>query len=128
MFRQHCTGNFSVEVGGQFHCGPDHTSPKILTFDVKIEYPDAALDAHGFLIDNLEFHNYFSSLKYTEDSCELLAKRAADHFCEMAPMAFTVHVDICVPGLADIEYEERPVDHRPLAAQLQGAPMTMGDL
>lgn len=128
MFHQHAVGNFSVEVGGQYHCGPDHISPKQLVFEVRIEYPDNALDSHGFLVDNLEFHNYFNNLHYTEDSCELVAKKAADYFCGKAPNAIRVHVDISVPGLADIEYEEKPADSRPLAVQLQGAPLTMGDL
>lgn len=107
MFIQHATGHFQVAVGGKWHCGPDNSSPKQLAYEIKIEYPDSALDSHGFLLDNLEFQKYFDSIQYTEDSCELMAWRAADHFFQMASnSACKVHADIKVPGLADIEYEE----------------------
>ncbi len=112
MFKQHATGSFSVEVGGDWHCGPDHTSPKLLTYDIVIEYHGADLDKHGFLIDNTEFKKYFDSIHYTESSCELMCKAAADHFCEIANHRLhtgglaRVDVDICVPGLADVCYEE----------------------
>src|ERR1041385_2755544 len=108
MYIQHATGSFEVEVGGEWHCGPDHTTPKTLTYDVRIQYPDTALDRHGFLIDNLEFRTYFDNVRYTEDSCELLAKKSADHFTALAPQCYKVQVDICVPGLADIEFDEEP--------------------
>ncbi len=124
MFIQHATGQFRLNVGGEWHCG-DGPEPKILTFDVKIEYPDTALNSHGFLIDNLEFQRYFDTIQYSEKSCELLAWQAADHFFKLANHSeCRVHCDIKVPGLADIEYveEERQsaVSKRSLA-RLKGA-------
>ncbi len=107
MFRQHAKGIFTTEVGGQWHCGPDHTSPKQLLYEVTIQYPDSALDSHGFLVDNLAFQQYFDTIRYTEDSCEMLAKKAADWFCGLCQhKEARVDVDICVPGLADIDYTE----------------------
>ncbi len=126
MFTQHAEGNFTLAVGGGYHCG-EAQFQQDLHFNVVIHYPDWALDAHGFLIDNLEFRRYFESIKFTEDSCELLAKKAADHFCDIAPHAIDVHVDIAVPGLADIEYEETPIrSRRPAAAA--AASFDIGDL
>lgn len=107
MFVQHATGEFQVDVGGLWHCGPDHTSPKRLVYDVKIVYPDDALDEHGFLVDNESFQQYFGGLGYTEDSCELLAKHCCEYFKQLAQgKAKDIQVDIAVPGLADITYEE----------------------
>jgi hypothetical protein len=106
MFVQHCKGKFTINVGGRWHCGPDHTSPKTLQYDVRVEYPDTALDEHGFLLDNTSFAEYFNRLSYTEDSCELLAKGAAEHFNEACGhKARKIAVDISVPGLADVEYD-----------------------
>lgn len=131
MFFQHVTGEFSVEVGGPWHCGPNDDSPKLLNYEVLVEYQDSALDEHGFLVDNLEFKRYFNSLGYTEDSCELMAKKAAEHFCRVAHKADWVYVNICVPGLACIKFKRKPgpdLDLPPLAAQLQGDPLRLEDM
>lgn len=107
MFTQHAKGMFTVEVGGRWHCGPDNTTPKQLAYEVTIEYPDGALDTHGFLIDNLAFQKYFDTIRYTEDSCEMVASKANTFFRGLCLHRDTkVKVDICVPGLADIESEE----------------------
>lgn len=107
MFTQHARGMFKTEVGGKWHCGPDNTSPKQLVYEVTIQYPDNALDSHGFLIDNLAFQRYFDTIRYTEDSCEVLAKKAADFFAGVCHHEDSkVMVDVKVPGLADISYEE----------------------
>lgn len=78
-FRQQALGNFSIDVIGEFHCGPDNTSPKIFNYEVELRYPTgrAALDEHGFLLDNTFFRLYFSSLKETSLSCELLVIHCA---------------------------------------------------
>ncbi len=112
MYLQHANGEFQVAVGGDWHCGPDSTSPKKFRYDVQIYYPDDALDNHGFLIDNQCFKTYFDSLGYVEESCELLAKKCADHFNQLAAgKEWRVLVKIMVPDLADITYDEagRPV-------------------
>lgn len=107
MFKQHAEGTFQVDVGGRFHCGPDHTSPKTLRYKVTVTAPDSCLNEHGFLCDNQCFQQYFDGIGYTEDSCELMAWRAADHFYKMVGHeGCRVEADIQVPGLADIEYEE----------------------
>ncbi len=131
MFTQHVTGDFYLEVGGPWHCGPDDSSPKRLKYEVLIEYPDQALDEHGFLIDNLAFRRYFDSIGYTVDSCEVIAMKACLHFCRLAQLAHLVCVDVCVPGLACIKYKGVPremKDSRPLAAQLQGDPLRLEDM
>ncbi len=111
MFVQHAKGDFWVHVNGDWHCGPDPSNPKRLKYDVRIEYPNEALDCHGFLIDNLEFTRYFDSITETSDSCELLAKNAADYFCQLCKHRETkVNVDITIPGLAGIQYEELESD------------------
>ncbi len=107
MFTQHATGMFDIEVGGQWHCGPDTNPRQRFSFEVTIEYPDSALDGHGFLIDNLAFQKYFDTLRYTEDSCEMVAMKANAFFRSLCCHRDTkVTVDICVPGLADIECAE----------------------
>lgn len=112
MFTQHAKGIFTVEVGGRWHCGPDNTSPKQLVYEVTVQYPDSALDGHGFLIDNLAFQKYFDTIRYTEDSCERIAQHATEFFCGICQHKDSkVDVDICVPGLADIDYEERETEY-----------------
>lgn len=79
-FRQEASGSFSVEVGGCYHCGPNHDSPKTFDYRVYVEYGNNALDDKGFLNDNLAFDAYFSSLQRVTDSCELMAQKAACFF------------------------------------------------
>lgn len=103
MFKQFAEGTFSVEVKGDFHCGPDHDSPKVFNWEVEICWSDAALDPRGFLLDNMAFRNYFRTLGVTEDSCELMVLKAAKHYwAEVRDRAQTVSVSINVPGLAKI--------------------------
>ena len=79
-FEQYATGIMNIEVEGDFHCGPDNTSPRDFTWEVLVVYPDEALDEHGFLLDNLEFEEYFKSLKRTNKSCEELIQAACEDF------------------------------------------------
>lgn len=102
MFTQSADGRFTVEVGGEFHCGPDHTTPKNFGWAVTIDWDDTTLDQHGFLLDNMGFRDYFNKLQFTTDSCELLAIKSAKHFKALAPLAHKVSVSITVPGLATI--------------------------
>ncbi len=103
MFKQQADGQFSVEVKGDFHCGPDHSSPKIFNWEVEICWADSALDQRGFLLDNMEFRKYFNTLGVTEDSCELLVLKAAKHYwTEVRDRAQNVSVSVHVPGLAKI--------------------------
>lgn len=75
-YTQRLYGSFSVRVTGLYHCGPNHDSPKTFHYDVKIIWPDSALDGNGFLADNTMGMSYFQSLCETGLSCELLAKQA----------------------------------------------------
>ncbi len=102
MFTQFAHGNFAVDVEGEFHCGPDNTSPKIFGWSVNINWPDEALDEHGFLLDNTSFRHYFDTLAVTSDSCELIVLKAAKHFKAIAKDAQAVTVSIEVPGLATV--------------------------
>lgn len=79
-FKQEASGTFSAEVGGCYHCGPNHDSPKTFDYRVYVEYGGKALDAFGFLNDNLAFDAYFESLNRVTDSCELIAQKAACFF------------------------------------------------
>jgi len=79
-FRQEASGTFSAAVGGCYHCGPNHESPKNFDYRVYVEYGDKALDSKGFLSDNLAFDEYFGSLPLVTDSCELMAQKAACFF------------------------------------------------
>jgi hypothetical protein len=86
MFKQSATGSFTVPIVGDWHCGPDATSPKTFPYRVTAEYPDTALDAHGFLLDNTAFSAYFAEIGRTpvSESCELLCKRIARELATMA--------------------------------------------
>lgn len=102
MFEQEGYGSFTAEVGGDFHCGPDPSSPKTFNWIVKVEWPDdSVLDEKGFLLDNMSFKRYFEALHMVTDSCEILVLKAAKHFRAKAPGA-KVSVSIDVPGLARI--------------------------
>ena len=81
-FEQYATGVMRVEVEGDFHCGPDKTSPRDFTWEVQVVYHDGALDEHGFLLDNLSFEEYFDSIKRTDKSCEALIEMACRDFWE----------------------------------------------
>lgn len=102
MFHQRAAGTFQIEVGGEFHCGPDHSSPKIFGWSVEIDWDDEALNQNGFLLDNMMFRGYFMGLSYTTDSCELLVLKASKHFKGLAGNALKVTVGIDVPGLSTV--------------------------
>lgn len=102
MFSQRAVGTFEPAVAGEFHCGPDHTSPKLFNWEVRLQWPDAALDPNGFLLDNMSFREYFNAIEVLTDSCELVTIKAAKHFTALAPAAGKVTVTIEVPGLAKV--------------------------
>lgn len=87
-FQQYVRGLFTIAVTGPYHCGPDHTSPKEFGYEVTLHYPNDALDAEGFLQDNLEFirytDEYFVNLGTTDLSCELLARKCALDLCGLS--------------------------------------------
>jgi hypothetical protein len=118
-FQQHAKGSFAVDVQGQFHCGPNHDSPKRFDFEVTIHYPANALDSQGFLLDNTAFKGYFESLGRTELSCELLAKTACEYFDSLAgDRAQSIDVAIWgIPDHARISYRiEKPPKAIPASA------------
>jgi hypothetical protein len=83
-FEQYATGVMSIEVEGDFHCGPDKQSPKDFTWEVLVRYPDGVLDEHGFLLDNLVFEEFFNGLGRTELSCERLMEECCKKLWEMS--------------------------------------------
>jgi hypothetical protein len=89
VFLQYAQGRFITEVTGEFHCGRNHDSPKIFEYEVTLHYPADALDAEGFLQDNLTYletvEHYFNSIHSTELSCEQLSRKAAKDLCEISP-------------------------------------------
>lgn len=99
-FKQEAHGSFSVHVLGENHCGPDHNSPKSFPFSVCIEYPVEALDARGFLLDNLHFRSYFDGIGQTDLSCELLARKCADDLFR-ATGGRCIKVTVSIWGIPD---------------------------
>src|SRR5579872_4748444 len=70
-FIQRAQGTFDVILApGTAHCGPQ-TSPNPLpaefSYSVEIEYSAGTLDEKGFLLDNMDFENYFRSLREQPD-------------------------------------------------------------
>lgn len=80
MFKQLASGQFTVEVEGLYHCGPNHESPKTFAYEAEVHYPIESLDERGFLLDNLTFSSWFDALGSITESCEMLARRAC---CEL---------------------------------------------
>lgn len=80
MFEQYAKGNFTIAVEGEFHCGPDGTSPKNFDYEVLIEWPDGSLDPNGFLLDNLTFDNFFRRCGKTALSCEEFVQHCSREF------------------------------------------------
>lgn len=84
MFRQIGVGEFSAEVTGCCHCGPNHETPKNFHYQVEIHYHDHCLDNDGMLLDNSYFRDWFNGLQVIEHSCEHIARRASQHFISTA--------------------------------------------
>ena len=85
-YRQHASGSFSAElVPGSAHCGLSFGSGTgHFKYTVDLEYSgDLALDAQGFLLDNLVFQTYFQGIAPIAVSCEVLARRCANDFKKM---------------------------------------------
>lgn len=106
-FRQHVEGEFEVIVKGQNHCGIDDEPRKAFRYEVDIFYPPDALDERGFLLDNLTFRSYFSSIGETDMSCERLAQSAHAYFCGLL-QGRGLHCRVAIWGIAGyarIEFE-----------------------
>lgn len=114
MFRQLANGRFEIEVEGENHCGPDHSSPKRFDYEVEIWWAPGALDDKGFLLDNQSFERYFMQLGRTSRSCELLAQQACEHFRRLTGgKAVSIRVAIWgIPGAAKVEYQDAPEDYQ----------------
>lgn len=88
-FIQRAEGDFTVMLAPHTpHCGPDQADfpiPGHFRYEVDVEYDPKALDENGFLLDNLEFKNYFNSLALygpISMSCEKLCESAEEAFCQ----------------------------------------------
>lgn len=81
VFAQHAAGDFVVKtVPATSHCGRTSGNGHF-RYCVDINYhSDAALDEHGFLLDNLDFQDYFDSLSDVKISCERMAQEAVNYF------------------------------------------------
>lgn len=82
-FEQFAQGTMTIEVEGDWHCGPDNTSPRKFDWEVLITYPDGALDEKGFLLDNLSFEGFFNGLGKTSLSCEKLTEKCCEELWRM---------------------------------------------
>ena len=109
-YRQIMSDAFTLHVGGPYHCGPNHETPKNFAYHIEIEYsPNTRLTPEGFLLDNLCARAYFDALQYSELSCEQLSREAAYYFaskCMDSSLAWE-SITACVeaiPGKARIEY------------------------
>jgi hypothetical protein len=122
VFIQNAKGQFAVNVSGDTHCGPDHTSPKIFDYEVSIKYThDKELDTNGFLLDNLSFHNYFMGLGNVDISCEKLVQKCWLYFADHAPLAHNVKVCVwAIAGKACVSFEGSPVFRDEVAREFGG--------
>ena len=107
MYTQRANGQFTVEVEGDYHCGPNHDTPKTFAFEVELTYCDECLDERGFLLDNLTFQRYFDSIQVTDLSCERLVRKCAEYFCKLAGERFfrCVVAIWAIPNAAKIVFE-----------------------
>lgn len=81
-YAQHASGEFSVDVmPGTKHCGINDNRGQF-RYQVDIDYTGSALDETGFLLDNTDFQRYFQALEPLSISCELFARRCAQHFAD----------------------------------------------
>jgi hypothetical protein len=82
-YSQHAEGTFKARtIAGTPHCGRiDGDATFAYTVDIPFRLGCDVLDTSGFLLDNLDFQNYFDSLPAISVSCEQLARQAAHHFC-----------------------------------------------
>src|SRR5690349_10291975 len=87
-FTQKAYGEFTVRLAPNTpHCGPKSTTfverSDPYRYEIELVYNSQALDAQGFLIDNLWFREYFNSLRdvVLSISCELLAQQIAQDMC-----------------------------------------------
>jgi hypothetical protein len=79
-YHQHASGEFTINVvKGTKHCGINDDRCKF-RYQVDIDYTQGALDSNDFLLDNLDFAEYFASLGPVTVSCERVATNAAQHF------------------------------------------------
>lgn len=107
MFTQSASGEFSIEVSGLYHCGPNHDSPKMFHYDVQLSWPDDALDDKGFLLDNTAFQAYFDHLGHTDLSCERLVIKAHNDIqamCDAHYPGATVVVSLIPFGHVKVTY------------------------
>jgi hypothetical protein len=112
QYEQYATGEFTAPVAGLEHCGPDNVSPKKFAYEVLIKYERPKLDRRGMLVDNLAFEKYFTALGTITDSCELIARKAAIDFMNMA-LALCPNCSVTVsvwgiPGRAKVAYLASP--------------------
>ena len=106
MFIQQATGKVSLAVEGEYHCGPNHDSPKTFQYEVEVHYPDEALSSQGMLLDNLFFHHYWMSLSPVRDSCELMTRKAAQFFWDSAVVCGgCLYVRVCIWGFHENDME-----------------------
>lgn len=110
MYIQRADGEFSVNVSGPYHCGADHSSPKVMQYRVILHYPDSGLDTKGFLLDNTAFREYFASLGTISISCELLARRVFSDLAEMARARRVAKIEAGISAVPGVWIEYIPDD------------------
>lgn len=96
MYTLRREGRFYGYPQGCCHCGPDH-DPRWYDYKYAITVYNCSLDAQGFVLDNRAPQEWFDNHgQGFQDSCELLARRAAYSFARMCKKPY--HVSVCVVG------------------------------
>lgn len=96
-------GEFFAVPKGCTHCGLDKSRVRFKYWYCIRSHPDG-LNSSGFVVDNLEPQRWFDGLGEFEESCELLARRAAEKFASWCLNPHSVTVTITAFEQATVSY------------------------
>lgn len=97
MFTLRREGQFFGYPRGCCHCGPNH-EPRWYQYKYEVSVYNRSLDKQGFVFDNQKPQEWFNAVARDgfEDSCELLARRAAYTFASWCRNPY--RVSVCIVG------------------------------
>lgn len=97
MYTLRREGTFWGVPHGCCHCGPDH-EPREYGYSYEITTYNRGIDSSGFILDNRVPQQWFDDHGRDgfEESCELLARKAAYAFCRMCRSPYSIRV--CIVG------------------------------
>lgn len=96
-------GEFFAVPKGCTHCGIDKNRRRFQYEYAIRSHPDG-LDDSNFVVDNLRPQHWFDGLGEFEESCELLARRAAETFASWCKHPHSVTVQITAFEQATVSY------------------------